>query len=108
MLRKKNWDSMTSEELETIIDCWENLRGCRVSWTRNAVHIIGIPKELFLALKIDDEALNEYLKNDAEKIKKISKALGKAGYSASEIADLMDSRYSDIEQYLEETEEKDK
>lgn len=108
MLRKKNWDSMTSEELKTIIDYWENIRGCRVSWTKNAVHIIGIPKELFLAVKINNEALNEYLKNDAEKMKKISKALDKAGYSASEIADLMDSRYSDINQYLEETEEKDK
>ena len=107
MLRKKNWDSMTSEELKTVINYWENIRGCRVSWTKNSVSILGIPKELFLTVKIDDEALNEYLKNDAEKMKKISKAFGKAGYSASEIADLMDSRYTDVKKYLEETEEKD-
>lgn len=107
MLRKKNWDSMTSEELKTVINYWENIRGCRVSWTKNAVSILGVPKELFLAVKIDEDALNDYLKNDVEKMRKISKALGKAGYSASEIADLMDSRYCDVKQYLEETEEKD-
>lgn len=106
MLNKKNWDSMTSEELKTVINYWESLRGCRVNWTKNAVHIIGIPKELFLAVKIDDEALNEYLKNDAEKMKKISRALYKAGYSASEIADLMDSKYLDVKKYCEEMNEK--
>lgn len=102
MLRKKSWDTMTSEELKTIVNYWENIRGCRVSWTKNAVHITGIPKELFLAIKIDDEALDKYLKEDAEKMKKISKALFKAGYSESEIADLMDSRYADVKKYCEE------
>lgn len=35
-------------------------------------------------------------------MKKISKALFKAGYSESEIADLMDLRYTDAKKYCEE------
>ena len=101
MLRKKNWDSMTSQELSKVVNYWECLRGCRVSWTKNAVHLIGIPKELFMAITIDQKALDEYKKNDAERLEKICKALHEGGYSNSEISDFLDARYSDVDSILE-------
>lgn len=90
---KKDWDCLTKEELKKCVNYWENIRGCRVSWTMNAVNITGIPKELFLSTKIDEEALDEYLKSDAKKMKEIFEILLKAGYSRDEVGSLFNTWY---------------